>query len=53
MQFLRDQLTFSEPEWNDVTDAEKFSSYRDHQQLIQILMALHHNFEPTRAALLY
>lgn len=48
-----DQLSLSEPAWNDATDAQKFSTYRDQQRLILFLMALTTDFEPVRASLLH
>ncbi|KAG5543283.1 hypothetical protein RHGRI_016128 [Rhododendron griersonianum] len=43
-----DQLSLSEPAWNDATDAQKFTTYRDQQRLILLLMALTTDFEHVR-----
>ncbi|KAK6120551.1 hypothetical protein DH2020_045703 [Rehmannia glutinosa] len=48
-----DQLTASEPTWECNADAEKFANWRDRSRLVQFLMALHDDFEPVRASLLY
>ncbi|KAG5543282.1 hypothetical protein RHGRI_016128 [Rhododendron griersonianum] len=48
-----DQLSLSEPAWNDATDAQKFTTYRDQQRLILLLMALTTDFEHHRASLLH
>ena len=48
-----DQLTSSEPDFTDDTNAKKFTTYRDRQRLVLFLMALTDNFEHVRASLLH
>ena len=53
MYSIWDQLAQSEPRWKHSDDAKLFITYRDHQRLLQFLMALDNTFEPVRASLLH
>jgi hypothetical protein len=53
MQFLWDQLAFSDPAWKDPIDAQMYAEHRDQHRLYQLLMALHDDFEPVRGQLLF
>jgi len=53
MQAVWDQLSLSEPSWENAKDAEKFFQYRDNMRVLQFLMALTPNYEPVRASVLH
>jgi len=53
MQAVWDQLSLSEPSWENAKDAEKFLQYRDNMRVLQFLMALTPNYEPVCASVLH
>ncbi|KAK2974326.1 hypothetical protein RJ640_018033 [Escallonia rubra] len=53
MHSIWDQLALSEPKWECNVDNQKFTTHRDHQRLVQFLMALIDDFESVRASLLH
>jgi len=53
LQALWDQLALAEPTWANAKDAEKYFTYRDNLRVLHFLMALTHEFEPVRAAILH
>jgi hypothetical protein len=53
IQFLWDQLAFSDSAWKDPTDAHMYADRRDQHRLYQFLMALGDDFEPVRGQLLH
>jgi hypothetical protein len=48
MQFVWDQLVFSDPDWKDPGDDQMYVECRDQHRLYQFVMALRDDFEPVR-----
>lgn len=53
MHSIWDQLTLSEPQWENAKDAANFYEYRDKQRVMQFLMALEADYENLRGSLLH
>jgi hypothetical protein len=53
MQFLWDQLAFSDPAWKDPIDAQMYVDCWNQHRLYQFLMALRDDFEPVQGQLLH